>query len=211
MKSRQVGFVLAALIAIGIAGLIIRFVSVDPEEEILSGLLPMAGNVVTRITLHDSATDKGADLVRIGEFWTINNRPVFPPKMDQFWLAVSAIDGAQLIAENPDNHERMGVADGQGTVVSFYLDDTWETTLNTETTCFTSDTANNVDNIWREPLKQFDDVDGYLDMILPRPCATSLSANTQASRSFVTCLATSHGMRQWALLLLTWGAVKPSM
>tara|TARA_Y100000310_G_scaffold129508_1_gene128657 strand:+ start:753 stop:1688 length:936 start_codon:yes stop_codon:yes gene_type:complete len=123
VKSRQVGFVLAALIAIGIAGLIIRFVSVNPEEEVLSGLLPMAGNVVTRITLHDSATEKGADLVRIGEIWTINNRPVFPPKMDQFWLAVSEIDGAQLIAENPDNHGRMGVADGQGTVVSFYLDE----------------------------------------------------------------------------------------
>lgn len=123
MKSRQVGFVLAALIAIGIAGLVIRLVSADPEEEVLSGLLPITGDVVTRITIHDSATDKGADLVRIGDSWTINILPVFPPKMDQLWLAVSEIDGAQLIAENPGNHERMGVGDGQGTIVSFFLDE----------------------------------------------------------------------------------------
>ncbi|MFQ5858790.1 MAG: DUF4340 domain-containing protein [Anaerolineae bacterium] len=47
--------------------------------------------------------------------------PVFQPKLLDFWSAVSDIDGAQLVARNPANHSRMGVADGQGTVMEFFL------------------------------------------------------------------------------------------
>jgi len=123
VKSRQVGLVLVALIAIGIAGLIVRLVSAEPEEEVLAGLLPITGDIVTRITVYDNATDQGADLVKIGDKWTVNNLPVFPLMMDQFWSVVAGIDGAQLVAENPATHRRMGIAEDQGTVISFYLED----------------------------------------------------------------------------------------
>lgn len=123
MKSRQVGLVLAALIVIGIAGLVIRLISAEPEEEVLAGLLPITQDVVTRITVYDNATDQGADLVKIGDEWTVNNLPVFPLMMNQFWRVVAEVDGAQLVAENPNTHQRMGVGENQGTVISFYLGD----------------------------------------------------------------------------------------
>ena len=119
MKSRQVGFVLMALIAVGIAGLIVRVVSSGSNELVLSGLLPLSQDVVDRVTI--SSGEKEAELIRIGGTWSVRRTPVFPPKLASLWTAVSDIDGAQLIATNPNNHERMGVADGQGTVVSFYL------------------------------------------------------------------------------------------
>ena len=121
MKSRQVGIVLIALIVIGIAGLIARAVSSGPERLFLSGLLPIAVDVNDKITIREA--DSEAVLIRVGETWTIDNQPVFVPKLSQFWAAVAGLNGAQLIATNPKHHELMGVADGQGTVVSFYRSD----------------------------------------------------------------------------------------
>ena len=114
---------LMALIAIGIAGLIVRAVSSGSDELVLSGLLPISQDVVTRVTVRSSDGESEARLVRIGDVWTINNQQAFPPKLAQFWSLVSDIDGARLIATNEDNHRRMGVAEDQGTVVSFYLDE----------------------------------------------------------------------------------------
>ena len=114
---------LMALIAIGIAGLIVRAVSSGSDELVLSGLLPISQDVVTRVTVRSSNGESEARLVRIGDVWTINNQQAFPPKLAQFWSLVSDIDGARLIATNEYNHRRMGVAEDQGTVVSFYLDE----------------------------------------------------------------------------------------
>ena len=119
MKGRQLGFVLMALIAVGIAGLIIRVVSSGEEELILSGLVPLPQDVVTKVTIRSG--DSEVTLNRLDDAWTIGGQSVFLPKQTQFWTAVSEIDGAQLISTNPDNHERIGVAKGQGTEVSFYL------------------------------------------------------------------------------------------
>ena len=119
MKGRQLGFVLMAMIAVGIAGLIIRVVSSGEEDLVLSGLVPLPQDVVTKVTI--SSGDSEATLIRREDEWTIDGQPVFLPKQNQFWTAVSDIDGAQLISTNPDNYERIGVAEGQGTVVSFYL------------------------------------------------------------------------------------------
>ena len=44
------------------------------------------------------------------------------PKLEQFWLAVSDLYSAQLIAEKPSSQTRMGVADGEGVQVSFFQD-----------------------------------------------------------------------------------------
>jgi hypothetical protein len=119
VKGRQVGFVLIALIAIGVAGLIGRVVSSDSDQIILSGLLPLAQDVVDRMEI--KSDESGTELIRQQDTWFVGNEPVFVPKMFQFWTAVTDIDGAQLIATNPANHETIGVADGQGTVVALYL------------------------------------------------------------------------------------------
>lgn len=119
MKGRQVGFVLIALIAIGVAGLIGRVVSSDSDQIVLSGLLPLAQDIVDRMEI--KSDESRAELIRQQDIWFVGNEPVFPPRLFQFWTAVTDIDGAQLIATNPANHETIGVADGQGTVVAFYL------------------------------------------------------------------------------------------
>lgn len=122
MKSRQVGLVLIALIAIGIAGLIARAVSSGSDELVLSGLLPLSPDVVDSVSLRSDQST--AELRRFGTDatnWRVGDFPIFPPKLLDFWSAVSDIDGAQLVARNPANHSRMGVADGQGTVMEFFL------------------------------------------------------------------------------------------
>ena len=122
MKSRQVGLVLIALIAIGIAGLIARAVSSGSDELVLSGLLPLSPDVVDNVTLRSGQS--AVELRRIGTdatSWRVGEFPVFPPKLLDFWSAVSDIDGAQLVARNPKNHSRMGVADGKGIAMEFFL------------------------------------------------------------------------------------------
>ena len=119
MKSRQVGFVLIALIVIGVAGLIARAVSSGSDELVLSGLLPLTIDVVDTVRI--SSDESTAELERIGTDWRIGEFRIFDPKLLEFWGAVSDIDGAQLVAINPANHSRMGVADGQGTKLGFFL------------------------------------------------------------------------------------------
>ena len=119
MKGRQVGLVLVALIAIGIAGLIIRAVSSGSDELVLSGLLPLPRDVIDKVIVRSEESE--AELIRIGDTWVVGGNPVFPPKLEPFWAAVSDFEGAQLIAMNPVSHEPMGVGTGQGTRVSFFL------------------------------------------------------------------------------------------
>ena len=122
MKSRQVGFVLIAMIVIGLAGLVIRVVSSGSDEVVLSGLLPISPDVVNKVVIRTEQGPSEVTLVKVRDIWTIDNQPAFVPKMNLLWTAVADIqDGAQLIAINPKNHQRMGVANGQGTVVSFYI------------------------------------------------------------------------------------------
>ena len=125
MKSRQVGYVLMAMIALGIIALIARILTSSPDELVLSGLLPITTDVVDTIIIESADGRSRAKLVRPGEsrIWTINNQKVFEPKLNIFWSLVADFDGAQLVATNPDNHERMGVADGQGTVLTFMVRD----------------------------------------------------------------------------------------
>ena len=126
MNSRQVGVVLGVLIAIAVAGLVVRVVTSEPEEVVLSGLLPLSQDVVDRVRISTPQDGLEATLERRGEgaSWTVQNQPAFQPKLDAFWQAVSDIESsAQLIAMNPNNHERMGVSDDSATVVSFLLGD----------------------------------------------------------------------------------------
>jgi len=51
MKSRQVGFVLMALILIGIIGIGIKLISSDGDEFVMEGLMPITKDVVTRVEI----------------------------------------------------------------------------------------------------------------------------------------------------------------
>ena len=51
MKSRQVGYVLIALIVIGIAGLFYRIVIGGTDEFILEGLLPISEDIINQVDI----------------------------------------------------------------------------------------------------------------------------------------------------------------
>ena len=126
MNSRQLIAVLGVLVAIAVVGLVVRVVTSEPEEVVLSGLLPISQDVVNRVKISTPQDGLEATLERRGEGapWTVNNQPAFQPKLEALWQAVHDIENiAQLIAMNPDNHERMGVADENATEVSFFLGD----------------------------------------------------------------------------------------
>ncbi len=125
MKSRQVGYVLMALIAVGVAGLAFRIVALGSDETILEGLVQVSSEASDKVVLRSGAVE--TELIRLGDTetgyaWLVDDQPVFEPKLNQFWLAVSDLYDAQLVATNPANHSRMGVADGEGVEVSFFQD-----------------------------------------------------------------------------------------
>ena len=121
MKSKQVGYVLIALTVIGLAGLVLRLVSAGANELVLEGILPIAPEIIDKVTI-TSATSE-TELEKVGGVWLIDRDAAFIPKLEALWTATVDIDGAQLVAENPANHFRMGVEDDQGIYVAFWLGD----------------------------------------------------------------------------------------
>ena len=60
MKSRQVGYVLIALIVIGLAGLIYRIILGGSDEFVLEGMLPINEQIISQvdITTNDGVTSE---------------------------------------------------------------------------------------------------------------------------------------------------------
>ena len=123
MKSRQLGFVLMALIAVGVAGLIFRVFSAGSDEIVLEGLVQVSSQASDRVLV--AGDDKQTELVRLGDAeqasWFVDDQPVFIPRLEQFWQAVDDLYDAQLVSINPANHPRLGVVDGESIEVSFFI------------------------------------------------------------------------------------------
>jgi hypothetical protein len=119
LKGKQVRYVLLALIALAIVGVIVRLVSPGGSDSTLSGLLPIERGLIDTVSISTSSTK--AQLSRSGEQWSINNRPAFTPKLNALWEVINEFNGAQLVATNRANHERMGVDPAQGVEVIFFL------------------------------------------------------------------------------------------
>ncbi len=95
MKNRQVGFVLMALIAIGIIGIVIRLVTGGSSDFILKGLMPISGDVITKVIIM-GPDQHSSELVKIDEEnWEIGIHPVFAPRLNDFWVHVKDIPMAQ--------------------------------------------------------------------------------------------------------------------
>ena len=120
MGSKQVGYVLIALIAIGVAGLALRLIAAGSSELTLEGILPVSPDVIDQVTI-TAPSGSEAKLEKINDFWQVEREEAFAPKLNQLWTAAADIDGAQLVAVNPTNHARMGVQEGQGISVAFWL------------------------------------------------------------------------------------------
>ncbi len=111
---------LIALIVIGVAGMLVRLISAGSSELTLEGILPVSPDVIDRVTIA-SAGGSESKLEKVNDVWYVGQEEAFVPKLNQLWTAVADIDGAQLIARNPTNHARMGVEEGQGANVAFWL------------------------------------------------------------------------------------------
>ena len=124
MKSRQVGFVLMALIAVGVAGLVFRIVAGGSDEVILEGLVQVSSQASDRVLVEGDGFT--TELQRLGEAeqgaWFVDDQPVFEPWLQQFWQGVDDLYDAQLISTNPANHDRLGVAQGDSIEMSFFQD-----------------------------------------------------------------------------------------
>ena len=120
MGSKQVGYVLIALIVIGVAGLVLRLIAAGSSELTLEGILPVSPDVIDRVTIAAPAGNE-ARLEKVNDIWQIEREGAFIPKLNQLWTAAADIDGAQLVARNPASHMRMGVEEGQGINVAFWL------------------------------------------------------------------------------------------
>ncbi len=124
MKSRQVGFVLMALIAVGIAGLVFRVVAAGSDEVILEGLVQVSSQASDRVLVEGNGLT--TELQRLGEAeqgsWFVDDQPVFEPWLRQFWQGVDDLYDAQLVSTNSANHDRMGVVQGDAIEVSFFQD-----------------------------------------------------------------------------------------
>ncbi|MEC8890249.1 MAG: DUF4340 domain-containing protein [Chloroflexota bacterium] len=121
MKSRQVGFVLMALILIGVLGIAIRLISSGQDDFVMEGLMPITQDVITRIEV--TRGEQTAELVKTGEDnWRVGKYPAFAPRLGDFWTHIADIPDSQLVARLPKHHELLGVDEVSGTHVTFYLD-----------------------------------------------------------------------------------------
>ena len=76
MKSRQVGYVLIALIVIGLAGLIYRIILGGSDEFVLEGMLPINEQIISQV---DITTNDGvkSELIKVNDsYWEVSNNEI---------------------------------------------------------------------------------------------------------------------------------------
>ena len=122
MKGKQVGYVLSALIIIGILGIGVRLISTDSNDFNMSGLLPITSDVIDTVKINSNNSDADVSLKKINEAsWMVGKNMIFPPILENFWMSVSNIKNAQLVSRKAKYHNRFGVSNESGTTVTFYL------------------------------------------------------------------------------------------
>ena len=122
MKGKQVGYVLSALIIIGILGIGVRLISTDSNDFNMSGLLPITSDVIDTVKINSNNSDADVSLKKINEAsWMVGKNIIFPPTLENFWMSVSNIKNAQLVSRKAKYHNRFGVSNESGTTVTFYL------------------------------------------------------------------------------------------
>ena len=120
MKSRQVGYVLIALIVIGLAGLIYRIILGGSDEFVLEGMLPINEQIISQV---DITTNDGvkSELIKVNDsYWEVSDNEIFLPKLQAFWKLVDFVPGAQLVARKSKHHQLLGVDEENSTKVSFF-------------------------------------------------------------------------------------------
>jgi len=120
MKSRQVGYVLIALILLGVGGLIGRIITDSSNQFVMKGLMPISGDVIDRVQITEG--DITSELIKVtDEVWRVGKHDVFSPRMNDFWSHVNDIPQAQLVARKPKHHDLLGVTGKNNITITFFL------------------------------------------------------------------------------------------
>ena len=119
MRGRQLGFVLLALILIGVSGIAVRLFATEPEGVgRLTGTDSLAAEILDKVVMRDSEYE--TVLTKIGGQWWVGPYPAVNARLETLWETAGLIENAELIATNSTNHDLMGVHPDNGSVLQFW-------------------------------------------------------------------------------------------
>ena len=118
MGGKQVGFVFAALVVLGIAALVFRFISAEPEKFIIQDVAPLTEETLDKVVIRNNEFE--TKIEKIDGDWLVGPYPVQRRRFEDMWTTTEMFDEAELIATNPENHPVMGVSPENGTLVEFW-------------------------------------------------------------------------------------------
>ena len=121
MGGKQVGFVFAALVVLGIAALVFRFISAEPEKIIIQDVAPLTEQTLDKVVIRNNEFE--TKIEKIDGDWLVGPYPVQRRRFEDMWTTTEMFDEAELIATNPENHPVMGVSPENGTLVEFWNGD----------------------------------------------------------------------------------------
>ena len=121
MGGKQVGFVFAALVVLGIAALVFRFISAEPDEILLTGVAPLTEETLDMVVIRNNEFE--TKIEKVDGDWQVGPYPVQRRRFEDMWSTTQLFDEAELIATNPENHPLMGVSPENGTLVEFWNED----------------------------------------------------------------------------------------
>lgn len=119
MKARQVGLVIALLVGVALAGLVLRVVSEASAPSTLSGIFPVAEEVVDQVLVQSAEGETRLIKTDDGE-WRIGIHKAFELRLGGMWSVAERLRQSQLVAEETVHHERLGVDERNAVRVSFY-------------------------------------------------------------------------------------------
>jgi hypothetical protein len=122
VNARQIGYVLIALIVLGVVGIVARLLVTETWLPELTGVSALTEQTIDKIVIRDQEFE--TTIVRSEDgLWWRGPYPVVPLKLQEMWEITAKFNGAELISINSINHRDMGVAPENTTFVEFYKDD----------------------------------------------------------------------------------------
>ena len=118
MGGKQVGFVFTALVVLGLAALVFRFISAEPDEILLTGVAPLTEETLDMVVIRNNEFE--TKIEKVDGDWQVGPYPVQRRRFEDMWSTTQLFDEAELIATNPENHPLMGVSPENGTLVEFW-------------------------------------------------------------------------------------------
>ena len=92
--------------------------STSASERELEDVSELTSDTLDRVVVSDETTQ--ATLLKEDGTWMVGTYPVVSWLLDALWDVTSQMEGADLVATNPDNHHLMGVTPATGSVFQFW-------------------------------------------------------------------------------------------